>query len=99
MAGSDADLLAAALKALGLTALNDGRRTVLCDSSGRKYICFQDGDFALSSFPADLRDFLKVEYFEYYNFSSDYNVIYNPFRGMSSEELELRLAVAGGRLG
>lgn len=95
MAGHDADLLAAALKALGLAARRDRFGPDICDSSGRSYLCFRDGDpEGASPPPADLRGFLKVNYFEHCDVE-DYNAIYNTFCGMSPEEVELRLAVMG----
>ena len=45
--------------------------------------------------PASVEGFLSVSYFEHYGSPSGYKVIHNPFRGMSREELELRLAVIG----
>ena len=47
------------------------------------------------SAPDSVEGFLRVSYCEHYGFPGGYKVIHNQFHGMSREELELRLAVAG----
>lgn len=92
----ESELLCAALDALGLAVRSRNSIPIVCDSDGRRYAGFRDGDLEGDSHaPESLTGFLKVRYFEHYGFPGDYKVVHNPFYGMSREELELKLAVMG----
>ena len=91
----DADLLDAALAAVGLAR----RKGVLRDSAGRSYMSFRSDDILENKGdvrpPWNLPDFLSIRYFEHYGFPKDFKIVVNPFCGMPREELELKLAVMG----
>lgn len=85
-------LLESALAPLGLTARGDGG---VRDSDGCLYRAFRDSLLEPVPQPVDLAGLSDIRYFEHYSFPNNYRVVDNPFYGMSSEEIELRLAVAG----
>lgn len=91
------ELLWSAYERLGLTlGFSPRRGYTVYDSDLNEYACFAEGGLAPSPFaPVDIEGFLKVFYFEHYKYPNDYKVVYNPFHGMSREELELKLAVMG----
>ena len=92
----ESELLYAALGTLGLAVRSRNSISIVCDSDGRRYAGFRAEDLEGDSHaPRSLAGFLKVRYFEHYGFPNDYKVIHNPFCGMSLEEVELRLTVAG----
>ena len=69
---------------------------VAYDSDINEYACFAEGGVEpFQGAPANVECFLKVAYFEHYGLPDGYKVIHNPFYGISREELELKLAVAG----
>ena len=93
-------LLQSAYEQLGLTLVDSPYcGYVVYDSDNNEYACFMKGGVEPSPCaPASVEGFLRVSYFEHYGFPGGYKVIHNPFHGMSCEELELRLAVAGRML-
>ena len=90
-------LLKSAYEQLGLTlCFSPYCGYVVYDSDTNEYACFMEGGIEPSpSAPASGEGFLRVSYFEHYGFPGSYKVIHNQFHGMSHEELELRLTVAG----
>ena len=93
-------LLQTAYEQLGLTLVDSPYcGYVVYDSDNNEYACFMKGGVEPSPCaPASVEGFLRVSYFEHYSFPGGYKVIHNSFHGMSREELELRLAVAGKML-
>lgn len=90
-------LLKLAYEQLGLTlGFSPYCGYVAYDSDTNEYACFMEGGVEPSpGAPVSVEGFLRVSYFEHYGFPGGYKVIHNTFHGMSREELELRMAVAG----
>ena len=95
------NLLHAAYRQLGLDIISRGRAYSVCDADGNKYACFYENDIDPDWPPTEeivdwISNFTKIRYFEYYRFPGRLIHVQNKFFGMSREEFELRLAVAGG---
>ena len=90
-------LLKLAYEQLGLTlGFSPYCGYVVYDSDTNEYARFMEGEAEPSpGAPVSVEGFLRVSYFEHYGFPGGYKVIHNTFHGMSREELELRIAVAG----